>query len=73
MLLKKLRKIQGNEPHEEICNYKLVSYSGDNLTVLGTVKLNVKSKSHVYQELTPYVVETNQPELLGFGSSQNLG
>ena len=73
MLLKELRKIQGNEPHEEICNYKLVSYSGDNLTVLGTVKLNVKSKSHVYQELTPYVVETNQPELLGFGSSQNLG
>ena len=73
MPLKELKRIQGNDPHEEICNYKLVSYSGDNLTALGTVKLNVKSKSDVNQELTLYVMETNQPGLLNFGSSQNLG
>ena len=45
---------------------KLVSYSGDNLTVLGTVKLPVKSKSDVYQEPTFHVLETHQPGLLGF-------
>ena len=48
-------------------------YSGDNLTILGTVKLNVKYKSDVNQELTFYVAKTNQPGLLCFGSSQNLG
>ena len=48
-------------------------HSGDNLTILGTVKLNVKSKSDVNQELTFYVAKKNQPGLLCFGSSQNLG
>ena len=33
----------------------------------------VKCKSAVEQELTFHVVETNQPELLGLRSSQNLG
>ena len=55
----------------EICNHKLVSYPRDNLTVLGTVKL--PAKSDVDQELTFDVVETNQPGLLGFRSSQTLG
>ena len=45
-------------------------YSGDNLAILGTVKLNVKYKSDVNQELTFYVAKTNQPGLLCFGSSQ---
>ena len=52
MPLKELKKIQGNAP--------LPCYSEDNLTVLGTVKLPVKSKSNVNQELTFHVVETNQ-------------
>lgn len=64
--LKEHKKIQGNDPHKEICNHKLVSYSGDNLTVLGTVKLTVKSKSDVYQEPTVHVLETHQRGLLGF-------
>ena len=55
----------------EICNNKLVSYPGDNLTALGTKKLPVKSD--VDQELTFDEVETNQPGLLGFRSSQTLG
>ena len=55
----------------KICNNKLVSYLRDNLTVLGTVKL--PAKSDVDQELTFDEVETNQPGLLGFRSSQTLG
>ena len=55
------------------CKQKLVSYSEDILKVLGMLKLPVKSKSDVEQELTFQVVETNQPGLLGLGSSQNLG
>ena len=50
MPLKELKKIQGNAP--------LPSHSEVNLTVLGTVKLPVKSKSNVDQELTFHVVET---------------
>ena len=55
----------------EICNHKLVSYPGDNLTALGTIKLAVKSE--VDQELTFDEVKTNQPGLLGFRFSQTLG
>ena len=55
----------------EICNHKLVSYPGDNLTALGTIKLPVKSE--VDQELTFDEVKTNQPGLLGFRFSETLG
>ena len=73
MPLKKLKKIEGDNPKMDLCNQKLVSYSEDNLKVLGIIKLPVKSKSDVEQELTFHVVETNQPGLLGLRSSQNLG
>ena len=57
----------------EICNHKLVSYPGDNLTVLGTVELPVKSKSDVYQEPTFHVLEKTSARITVFRSSQNLG
>ena len=41
--------------------------------MLGIIKLPVKCKSAVEQELTFHVVKTNQPGLLGLRSSQNLG
>ena len=66
-------QIVGENPHIDPCNHKLVSYSENNLTVLGTAMLPVKSKSDVDQELTYHVVETNQPGLLGFRWLKNLG
>ena len=68
-----LKKIEGGNPQMDLCKQKLVSYSEDKLKVLGIIKLPVKSKSDVEQELTCDVVETNQPGLLGLPSSQNLG
>ena len=68
-----LKKIEGDNPQMDLCKQKLVSYSEDKLKVLGIIKLPVKSKSDVEQELTFHVVETNQPGLLGLRSSQNLG
>ena len=47
MPLKELRKIAGSSPHMETCTPKLVSYSDDKLSVLGTVKLPVKSNAGV--------------------------
>ena len=73
MPLKELKKIEGDNSKMDLCNQKLVSYSEDNLKVLGIIKLPVKSKSYVEQELTFHVVETNQPGLLGLRSSQKLG
>ena len=72
-LKERLKKIAGDNPHIAPCNHKLVSYSENNLTVLGTAKLHVKSKSDADQELTFHVVETNQPGLLVLRSSQTLG
>ena len=73
MPVKELKKIEGGNPQIDLCNQKLVSYSKDNLKVLGIIKLPLKSKSDVEQELTFHAVETNQQELLGLRSSQNLG
>ena len=73
MPLKDLKKIVGSNPQINTCNHNLVSYSEDKLTVLGTAKLPVKSKTDVEQELTFHIVETNQPGLLGLTSSQDLG
>ena len=72
-LKERLKKIAGDNLHIAPCNHKLVSYSENNLTVLGTAKLHVKSKSDADQELTFHVVETNQPGLLVLRSSQTLG
>ena len=58
MPLKELRKIAGSSPHMETCTPKLVSYSDDKLSVLGTVKLPVKSNAGVEQELAFDIVET---------------
>jgi len=55
------------------CTHKLVSYSDDKLTVLGTTRLPVECKANVEKELTFHIVDTNQPELLGLRSSQDLG
>ena len=73
MLLKELKKIEEGNPQMDLCNQKLVSYSENNLKVLGVIKLPMKSKSVVEKELTSHVVKTNQPGLLGLRSSQNLG
>ena len=61
MPFKELRKIAGSSPNIESCTYKLVGYSDDKLSVLGTVKLPVKSRwsAGVEQELTFHIVETN--------------
>ena len=55
------------------CTHKLVSYSEDKLTVLGTARLPVKYKANAELELTFHIVDTNQPGLLGLRSSQDLG
>ena len=73
MPLKELKKIEGDNPQMDLCKQKLVSYSEDKLKVLVIIKLPVKSKSDVEQELKFHVMETNQPGLLGLRSSQNLG
>ena len=73
MALKELKRIERDNPQKDLCHQKLVSYSENNLKVLGIIKLPVKFKSDVEQELTFHLVETNQPGLLGLGSSQNLG
>ena len=52
MPLKELKKIERDNPQKDLCNQKLVSYSENNLKVLGVMKLPVKSKSDVEQELT---------------------
>lgn len=61
MPYKELRKIAGSSPHMETCTHKLVRYSDDKLSVLGTVKLPVKSNAGVEQERTFHIAETNQP------------
>ena len=55
------------------CTHKLVSYSDDKLTVLGTTRLPVECKANVEKELTFHIVDTNQPGLLGLRCSQDLG
>ena len=70
---KELKEIEGDNPQIDLCNQKLARYSGDNLKVLGIIKLPVKSKLDFEQELTVHAVETNQPRLLGLRSSQNVG
>ena len=70
---KKLKKIERDNPQKDLRDQKLVSYSENNLKVQGIIKLPVKSKSDVEQELTFHVVRTNQPGLLGLRSSQKLG
>ena len=73
MPFKDLKKIVGSNPQINACTHNLVSYSKDKLTVLGTPKLPVKSKTNVEHELAFHIVETNQPGLLGLTSSQDLG
>lgn len=50
--LKELKKIAGDNPHIDPCNQILVSYSENELKVLGTGRLYVKSKLDADQELT---------------------
>ena len=73
MPFKHLKKIVESNPQINACTHNLVSYSKDKLTVLGTAKLPVTSKTDVEHELTFHIVKTNQPGLLGHTSSQNLG
>ena len=73
MTFKDLKKIVGSNPQINACTHNLVSYSEDKLTVLGTAKLPVKSKTDVEHELTFHKVETNHLGLLGLTSSQDLG
>lgn len=73
MPLKDLNKIVRSNPQINACTHNLVSYSEVKLTVLGTARLPVQSKTDVEHELTFHMVETNQPGLLGLTSSQDLG
>jgi len=41
MPLKKVKKIEGDKPHMDLCIQKLVSYSENNLKVLGIIKLRL--------------------------------
>ena len=38
---KELKEIEGDNPQMDLCNKKLVSYSENNLTVLGIINLPV--------------------------------
>ena len=71
--VRELKKIIGSSPYMDPCTRKLVSYSDDKLTVLGTARLPVECKANVEKELTFHIVDTNQPGLLGLRSSQYLG
>lgn len=71
--VRELKKIIGSSPYMDPCTHKLVSYSDDKLTVLGTARLPVECKANVEKELTFHIVDTNQPGLLGLRSSQDLG
>ena len=71
--VRELKKILGSNPCMDPCTHKLVSYSDDKLTVLGTAKLPVEYKANVETELMFHIVDTNQPGLLGLRSSQDLG
>ena len=64
MPLKELKTIEGDNPQMDLCNQKLVSCSENNLKVLGIIKLPVKSKPGIEQEVTFHVVETNQQGFL---------
>ena len=71
--VRELKKIIGSNPCMDPCTHKLVSYSDDKLTVLGTAKRPVEYKANVEKEHTFHIVDTNQPGLLGLRSSQDLG
>ncbi|XP_068696993.1 uncharacterized protein [Montipora foliosa] len=71
--VRELKKIIGSNPCMDPCTHKLVSYSDNKLTVLGTAKLPVEYKANVEKELMFHIVDTNQPGLLGLRSSQDLG
>ena len=49
--VRELKKIIGSNPCMDPCTHKLVSYSDDKLTVLGTAKLLVEYKANVEKEL----------------------
>ena len=71
--VEELKKVIGSNPCMDPCTHKLVSYSDDKLTVLGTARLPVECKANVEKELTFHIVDTNQPGLLGLRCSQDLG
>ena len=71
--VEELKKVIGSNPCMDPCTHKLVSYSDDKLTVLGTRRLPVEFKANVEKELTFHLVHTNQPGLLGLRSAQDLG
>ena len=71
--VRELKKIIGSNPCMDPCTHKLVSYSDNKLTVLGTAKLPVEYKANVEKELMFHIVDTNQPGLLGLRTSQDLG
>ena len=71
--VRELKKIIGSNPCMDPCTHKLISYSDNKLTVLGTAKLPVEYKANVEKELMFHIVDTNQPGLLGLRSSQDLG
>lgn len=59
--VRELKKIIGSNPCMDPCTHKLVSYSDNKLTVLGTAKLPVEYKANVEKELMFHIVDTNQP------------
>ncbi|CAB4039676.1 Hypothetical predicted protein, partial [Paramuricea clavata] len=61
------------QPSLKESSHKLISYTGNNLAVLGTTELCVESETNQSRNLTFYVVDTNQPGLLGLKAAQELG
>jgi hypothetical protein len=70
--LNQLEKIK-SQPSLKESTHKLISCTGNNLAVLGTTELCVESEINQSRNLTFYVVDTNQPGLLGLRAAQELG
>ena len=62
--LNQLKKITP-QPRLKKSTHKLISYTGNNLALLGSTELCVESESNQSRNLTFYIVDTDQPGLLG--------
>ena len=68
--LNHLKKIKPQPSLKEL-THKLIRYTGNNLAVLGSTELYVESESN--QSRNFYIVDTDQPGLLGLRAAQELG
>ena len=61
------------KPSIKESTHKLISYTGNNLAVLGSIELCVESEANQSRNLTFYIVDTDQPGLLGLTAAKELG